>query len=1156
MWYYKHNTFSSDFDRTRENQMTWLLVVSIIVILIVLIGASFLVARNLRANKILKIPEPVRAAEEVWTTKQCSRLVICIVNETNKLQKIENEIDYCSRLIKWHSDRVNAYRKKFSKAKAEQELVFISETQRQYSSLCLMRDEICNGIKNVTSKDETSSIRELSFFSVFNDNSLCRLWGKPRGIAISGSNRFIFLPYFVVRQSKKDISIEEYATLKLSESYQLERIKFDRSCAKDDEIAGEYWLHEKKKGGPDLRYSYNPKSYIVFRGVLIVKDNEAEAILKFSNRIKCHKAFTQLTGVINELSSEDSKAIYKKMLTCDASVSIEEIKLMIEEDKKINKSNVEVDATANESMSNNDQAGCIVVQDKNSEEQENNDNTQGSDNDELKKSETILSNNNEEVVSIERERQPKWDKYETALLIEGYFKIVHGGSRNDVASTLSAKLRNIAVRDGETISDTYRNVSGVTWQLTYIKKAFSEEGYTDKTPPQVFKEIVDLYKNDRKSFNILLQIAHEKCGDVIENDNHVEQERNAWKSGGEEGVLDDRHSLLDFNIVNDYSHTKPEIISYCGEIESGIACWYDVYKSLAESLYSDYSSEVKAIADSCNYNFISSNAEKLNNPIKLCEGIYVESIYEANKIIESIKVLLDYCGVSYDNVQIRYSYVQDGTEEKTGVFVDGNSNQLHQSAMAVSVKCNHKLDGFTELEKKLCTIIGKYFKSGCLPGAITYRKVKRFYNEEYSEICDLTNDEIKDSLDKSCIFANGKYYDANTLLPDELKARLAGFLHDTLKLKGYVYYQTILETFGFDLTAIIADEGLLKAYLRDQFNEYYYFDEYIGTTLTTEINAESEIEQLLLDAVYPVSPDWIYSRLPHLTEDVIKKAMIIDPKILVSNGFKRFHIDSVGLTEEELGDISKLIQEVIIVHTYMFSNELLMLLKTKMPTLYERIKDFGDLGIRNAIESKLGNKFRFNGNIISRFGVNIDNYSVFKSFAETERYFKLSSVCQLKEQIGVGVIYFDAINEVASRINAEDFVPTETLVFDSHAIDGVIQQFIPHEICSIKNACNFAVYPATCYPWTNYLLETYVAKFSNKFKLIHNSYSEGSCVGAIVKKSSPINSLDEVVVSVLTDYKDINTAAEALDYLVEEGYIAKRRYKGIDELLTKAKAKG
>lgn len=1139
--------------------MPGLLVVSIIlVILVVLIGMSFFAVRISRADKVIEIHKPVRTDEEAWTTKQHSRLVTCIVNETNKLQKIENEIDYCNRLIKWHSDRANAYRKKFSKAKAEQEQVFIDETQRQHSSLCQMRDEICNGVKNVISKDKTSSIRkgELSFFPVFNDNSLCRLWGKPRGIAISGSDRFIFLPYFVIRQNNKDISIEEYATLKLSESYQLERIKFERSCAKDDEIAGEYWLHEKKKGGPDLRYSYNPKSYIVFRGILMVKDNETEAILKFSNRIKCHKALSQLAGVINRLSSEDSKAIYEKMLTCNTFVSIEEIKLMIDEDKNKNEGNVEVVAHSDESIANSEaQADCAVVQEESAKTQESNDNIQTSSNDVQNNGEVILSNNDEGVISAERERPPKWDKYETALLIEGYFKIVNGESRSDVVSALSEKLRNIAIRDGETISDTYRNVSGVTWQLTYIKKAFGEEGNTDKTPPQVFKEIVDLYKNDRNSFNILLQIAHEKCGDVIEYENFVEQDNSVGKSRDKEVVLDDGRSQVDFNLANDYSKTKPEIISYCGEIETNISCWYDVYKSVTESLYSDYSSEIKALADSCNCSFISSNAENLNNPIKLCEGIYAESIYDANKIIEDIKSLLDYCGVAYDKVQIRYSCGKDEPAAETAVFTDEDSAQPQQLAISSPVKSSHKLDNLTEIEKKIFAIIGKYFKSGCLPGPITYRKIKRFYNEEFSETCELTNDEIKDSLDKSCIFANGKYYDANTLLPDELKVRLADFIHDTLKSKGYVYYQTILETFGFDLTAIIADEGLLKAYLRDQFNEYYYFDEYVGATWTTEVNAESEVEQLLLDAVYPVSPDWIYSRLPHLTEDVIKKAMTFDPKILVSNGFKRFHIDSVGLTEEELSEISKLIQEGITVHTCMFSNELLTLLKTKLPTLYERIRDFGDLGIRNAIESKLGNKFRFNGNIISRFGVNIDNYSVFKSFAETERYFKLSSVSQLKEQIGVGVIYFDAINEVASRINAEDFVPTETLVFDSQVIDGVIEQFISHEICSIKNACNFAVYPATCYPWTNYLLETYVAKFSNKFKLIHNSYSEGSCVGAIVKKSSPINSLDEVVVSVLTERKDINTAAEALDCLVEEGYISKRRYKGIDELLTKAKAK-
>ena len=33
----------------------------------------------------------------------------------------------------------------------------------------------------------------------------------------------------------------------------------------------------------------------------------------------------------------------------------------------------------------------------------------------------------------------------------------------------------------------------------------------------------------------------------------------------------------------------------------------------------------------------------------------------------------------------------------------------------------------------------------------------------------------------------------------------------------------------------------------------------------------------------------------------------------------------------------------------------------------------------------------------------------------------------LKEQIGVGGVYFDSVNEVASRINANDYVPNGAL---------------------------------------------------------------------------------------------------------------------------------
>ena len=50
--------------------------------------------------------------------------------------------------------------------------------------------------------------------------------------------------------------------------------------------------------------------------------------------------------------------------------------------------------------------------------------------------------------------------------------------------------------------------------------------------------------------------------------------------------------------------------------------------------------------------------------------------------------------------------------------------------------------------------------------------------------------------------------------------------------------------------------------------------------------------------------------------------------------------------------------------------------------------------------------------------------------------------------------------------------------------------------------------------------------------------------------------MDDVVVEYLVMHKDIQTANDALNGLVEDGYIARKRYKNIEDLLVVAKAKG
>lgn len=119
-----------------------------------------------------------------------------------------------------------------------------------------------------------------------------------------------------------------------------------------------------------------------------------------------------------------------------------------------------------------------------------------------------------------------------------------------------------------------------------------------------------------------------------------------------------------------------------------------------------------------------------------------------------------------------------------------------------------------------------------------------------------------------------------------------------------------------------------------------------------------------------ISFDKICSKLPHLTEDAVRKAVLFDDKIIVTNNNDRFNIDAMGLTEEDIKGIAGIIRGVLKEHNCMFGNELLKGIQSQLPTLYEGIKEFGDRGIRGAIAYKLKEQFRFNSNIICDIGAN------------------------------------------------------------------------------------------------------------------------------------------------------------------------------------------
>ena len=104
-------------------------------------------------------------------------------------------------------------------------------------------------------------------------------------------------------------------------------------------------------------------------------------------------------------------------------------------------------------------------------------------------------------------RQPKWDLVEAVILLEGYLEIQQKKlPKSQIIKRLSKELRDMAVKRGAVIDDTYRNENGISYQLQSMDSAFKgRSGFIPAT--KLFLETVELYRSDRKKYLETLELA-------------------------------------------------------------------------------------------------------------------------------------------------------------------------------------------------------------------------------------------------------------------------------------------------------------------------------------------------------------------------------------------------------------------------------------------------------------------------------------------------------------------------------------------------------------------------------------------------------------------------------------------------------------------------
>ena len=537
-------------------------------------------------------------------------------------------------------------------------------------------------------------------------------------------------------------------------------------------------------------------------------------------------------------------------------------------------------------------------------------------------------------------------------------------------------------------------------------------------------------------------------------------------------------------------------------------------------------------------------------------AIYVAEIFAKEHHLTSINLF----GVNnYQEArEIVYALLNDE------VFVENDNQQQNRFCLSMRmylqylseatsiVSCEEKSINLMIYESLLTEKFQKGFR---LDSKLELKRFKRFYAEKYGREIEDDDNSIQKYIRNIGIQHEGLVYLPDLMLRQDKKQKLLHYIERNFSEgKKAIYYEALFKEFSAELQGErVYNAGMLKTYLSYiNHGSYYMGGSYITKDSNVELNPMDEVRECLIEYGAPMNLNYLYRTLPHIPSKIIKQILNFNKAFIYNAPDEYLHVDAVELSKEELENIAEIIQQAIDDKEFMGGNELIGAIAQKYPKILRHLSQFSQIGLRDAIGYKLSGTYHFKGNIISKGDKNLSMYDVYSDYSKTRKHFTLNELNNLKRELDTN-IYFDAVYGNSLRINQDEFVSKEQAQFDIEKTDMAIDRFCTGAYIALSEISKFGSFPDAGFPWNEYLLEHYVSDYSANYKLLHTSFNANACVGAIVRRNAGIESFNELITNVLINSNVSLDKEYALQYLCDKGFLARRRYAEIYQILTKAK---
>ena len=578
--------------------------------------------------------------------------------------------------------------------------------------------------------------------------------------------------------------------------------------------------------------------------------------------------------------------------------------------------------------------------------------------------------------------------------------------------------------------------------------------------------------------------------------------------------------------------TRPVTYTFLDKKDVSVSSWIDVYIGVLNLAYNSYEYNFNFYLDHNDGVYLSRTADSFRRAVELENGIFAEGNLNSMDLMKRLMKILEACNVSSSLVKIVYAKGNEGSDSTKGVLTSKPSGGPVP----------------TEIISKVESILKTHFANGIdTSKLIDIIRFKQFY-------VNGTGSNIDDDILMRCINSLGvsigkKVY----IIPDECIEKLMviveGILDDGFQIVYYERLHNLNEDWLSNYN--IFDEGMLKSLLDTvkkksaRIASLTFKQGYFSTKKSTELLLiEEEIKRVWGD--FPTAEvSTIANKLPYILFDKVRYSLAY------SGDFKR---NSEGVyaykkffnyTEEQISAIRAEVR------TRCESSGNANLDDIDLKSIFENNYEMSSFAIYDFIYEFLKDEFDRKSNVLSLYGASDDVEVQIEKFCAGKHHCTLDEIGEVMRR-AIGRVDLWRVIEYANRhmvrIDETNFVADTNVKFDIDVIDCVLDETVRGEFKGLKEIVTYIRFPECGYKWNAFLLESFIRRFSKDYKYMSLS-SNSKNVGAIVKKNNQDDYHMILAKAVADAPVDSNDSDGIYNFLTEMGYLGRRSYKRIEELI-------